>query len=239
MLILKSGLGVRFFYLGANFHGKGIEALGQFANVLKKLVVENDGWDGDKEAGGGSDKRFGDAGRHGAQACSASVAEAREGVNDAPDGTEKTDEGRHRAGGSEPGHALFGAAHFLRGSELHADGNGLQALQFSGGLRIASADLAQELAIASIVNGRKRRARGSERLRISYAFCRAKDADELIALTADTAEKAELLENHGPGNNGENSEQDQDTASNRASLRKDVAEVGDEQRSEQENDATP
>ena len=122
---------------------------------------------------------------------------------------------------------------------MHADGDGLEALQFSSGLRIASADLAQKFAIARGIDGRKRRACGSKRLRVGYALCSAKDAKELIALTADTAEEAELLKDHGPGNDGKNSEQEQNAASNPARLSKNVTEISDKDGCEQKNGATP
>jgi hypothetical protein len=47
------------------------------------------------------------------------------------------------------------------------------------------------------------------------------------------------LENHGPGNNREDTEQDQNRAGDPAGLCKDVAKIGDKQRGEQENDAAP
>ena len=76
-------------------------------------------------------------------------------------------------------------------------------------------------------------------MRIGYALGGAKDAEELVALTADTAKEAELLEDHRPGDDGENPEQDQNAAGNPARLSKDVTEIGDIDRCEQKNDATP
>jgi hypothetical protein len=76
-------------------------------------------------------------------------------------------------------------------------------------------------------------------LRIGYALCGAKDAKELVALTADPAEEAELLKDHGPGNDGKNSEQEQNAAGDPARLSKNVTKIGDKNRSEQKNDATP
>jgi hypothetical protein len=76
-------------------------------------------------------------------------------------------------------------------------------------------------------------------LRVSYAFSRAKDPEELIALPANAAEEAELLKDHGPGNDGKNSEQEQNAASNPARLSKNVTEISDKDGCEQKNDATP
>jgi hypothetical protein len=47
------------------------------------------------------------------------------------------------------------------------------------------------------------------------------------------------LEDHGPGDDGENREQQQNAARDPARLSKNVTEIGDENRGEQKNDATP
>jgi len=52
-------------------------------------------------------------------------------------------------------------------------------------------------------------------------------------------EEAELLEYHGPGDDGENPEQEQNATGNPASLSKNVTEIGDKNRSGQKNDTTP
>ena len=235
----RKSLRKSFFDLGSDFKRKSVEALRKIANVLQKVVVENDRRNGYEKASGGGDERFGDARGYGAQAGGTGVAEAGKGVDDAPDRAEEADEGSYGAGGGQPGHAFFDAADFFRGSELHADGDGLEAFQLSSGLRIAGADLAQEFAIASGIDRSEWRACGSERLRIGYALGGAKDAKELIALTADAAEEAELLKDHGPGDDGKYSEQEQNAAGNPARLSKNVTEISDKDRGEQKNDATP
>jgi hypothetical protein len=115
----------------------------------------------------------------------------------------------------------------------------LEALQFTSGLRVAGADLAQEFAIARGVDMRERGASRGQSLRIGDTFGGAKDAKELVALTTNASEEAQLLENHGPGNDGKDSEQEQNAARDQARLSKDISEIGDEDRGEQENDATP
>jgi len=105
---------------------------------------------------------------------------------------------------------------------LHAHSNGLETLQFSSWLRIASADLAQEFAIAGGINGGKRRASGSEGLRIGDTFGGAKDTEELVALTANAAEQAQLLKDHRPGNDGKNPKQEQNATGHHARLSKNV-----------------
>ena len=76
-------------------------------------------------------------------------------------------------------------------------------------------------------------------MRIGYALCGAKDAKELVALTADPAEEAELLKDHGPGNDGKNSEQEQNAAGDPARLSKNVTEISYKDGGEQKNGATP
>jgi hypothetical protein len=138
----RNSLRKSLFDLSSDFQGKSVEALRQIADTLQKVIVEDNRRYGDEEACGGGDKRFGDAGCDGSEAGGAGVSEAGEGVNDAPNGAEEADEWCHRPGGGQPGHAFFDAPDFFGGSKLHADGNGLEALQFSSGLRISSADLA-------------------------------------------------------------------------------------------------
>ena len=58
-------------------------------------------------------------------------------------------------------------------------------------------------------------------------------------MTANAAEEAELLKDHGPGDDGKNSEQEQDAAGYPARLSKNVTEISDKNRGEQKNGATP
>ena len=231
--------GEGFFDLGGEFQGEGVEALRQIANVLKEIVVGDEGGDSGEKAGGGSNQRFGDTGSNGAKAGGAGSAKSGEGIDDAPNGAEEPDERRNSSGGGKPGHAFFNAADFFGGSQLHADRDGLQALQFSGRLRIAGANLAQEFAVACGVDRGERRASGRECLGIGYALGGAKDAEELVALAANAAEEAELLKDHGPRDDGEDCKQEQYAAGDPARLSKDVTEISDKNRSEQKNDATP
>ena len=99
--------------------------------------------------------------------------------------------------------------------------------------------MAQKFAIARGIDGRKRRACGSKRLRVGYALGGAKDPEELIALTADTAEETELLKDHRPGDNGKYSEQEQNAAGDPARLSKNVTEISYKDGGEQKNGATP
>jgi hypothetical protein len=74
---------------------------------------------------------------------------------------------------------------------------------------------------------------------VGYSLGGAKDAEELVALTANATEEAELLKDHGPGNDGKNSEQKQNAAGNPARLSKNVTEISDKNGGEQKNGATP
>src|SRR6266436_7230982 len=222
----KNSLAERFFNLGGHFQCECVKALSQIFYVLQELIVENHRGDSRRQAGGGGEQRFGDAGGDGAEAGSAGVAEAGESVNDAPDGAEQADERSDGAGGGQPGHAFFHAADFFGGGHLHVGGNRLETLEFwrmrIGGL---AADLALQFAKAGGVDGGKRRTRGGQRLRIGNTARGAEDAKELIALAADAAEQAELLQDHGPGDDGEKKKQYEHAAGDPASVGENAAEV--------------
>jgi len=110
-----------FFHLRCEFESKSVQALSEIADILQKVVVENDGGDGRAQSSRGGNERLGDAGSNSAKAGGTGAAEARKGIDDAPYGSEKADEGSHRAGGSQPGHAFFDAADLVGGGKLHAD----------------------------------------------------------------------------------------------------------------------
>src|SRR5439155_20508972 len=93
------------------------------------MVIENDGGDRGEKARSSSDECFSDAGCDSAKAGSACAAEPGKGINDAPNGSEEANERRDRARSGEPGHSLFDAANFFRGSKLHAYGYRLQTLE--------------------------------------------------------------------------------------------------------------
>src|SRR5713226_3556517 len=152
----RENLTKRFFDLRGDFHGEVVQSLRQVANILQELVVEDDGGNGGGQTRSRGHECLGDTGRDGTKARSSGAAEAREGVNDAPDRAEKADEWGDRTSGGKPGHALFDAANLFRGGELHADGDCLQAFQF-GRMWISSnaTDLGLEFAITGCIHGRK------------------------------------------------------------------------------------
>ena len=132
----RSGEG--FFDLGGEFDGEDVEALGEVANVLKEIVIGDEGGDGGEKSCGRGDQRLGDTGRDGAEAGGAGSTETGEGVDDAPYGAEEADKGSNTRSGGEPRHTLFDAANLVGGCQLHADGNGLEGLEL-GGIGIALA----------------------------------------------------------------------------------------------------
>src|SRR5437016_5263999 len=225
-----------FLDLRRDLQGKSVQALSEVANILQKLVVEDHRRDGGEKTRGSGDERFGDARRDGAQAGGTGAAQAGERVDDAPNGAEQTDEGRHGTGGGQPGHAFFDATDFVGGSELHADGDGLQTFQF-GRVWIprGTADLALQLAIARRIDRRKRGASRCQSLRVRYPPRGAKNAQELVTLAADASEEAKLLENHAPRDDGKHEKQEQNAAGDPASLRKNISDVGCKNRVEQKN----
>src|SRR5205807_211983 len=223
--------------LSGDFHSEIVQALPQVTNVLQKLVVKDDRGDGRSQARSRGDQRFGDTWCDGAKAGGAGAAEASERVNDAPNRAEKADEGRYGASGGKPGHPFLDAAHFFGGSELHADRDRRQALQ-SRRMRIRgnAAHLRLEFAIACRIDIGEGRARGRERLRIGDPVGRAENVQELGALTADAAEHAPFLKNHGPGNEGEEKKDRKNAAGDPSGLHENFRNIGRKNRVEKKND---
>src|SRR5882724_6057251 len=92
-----------FFNLCGDFQRERVQSLPEIANILQKLIVENDGRDRRREAGGGGHQGFRDAGSNRSKAGGTGTAQAGEGVNNAPDRSKETDEGSYGASGSQPG----------------------------------------------------------------------------------------------------------------------------------------
>ena len=85
-----------------------------------------------------------------------------------------------------------------------------------------------QFAVACGVDVGKRGALGCECLRIRNASRRAKNTEKLIAPAAHTAEQAELLKNHSPGDNGKEKKKSQYAAGNPTGLFKNAAEISGE-----------
>ncbi|MFI5098731.1 MAG: hypothetical protein ACHQT6_12230 [Candidatus Acidiferrales bacterium] len=76
-------------------------------------------------------------------------------------------------------------------------------------------------------------------MRIGDAFGGAEESEELVALAADTAEDAELLEDERPGDQREEKKQQEDESGDPAGLRENIEDVADEDGGEQENGDSP
>jgi hypothetical protein len=73
-------------------------------------------------------------------------------------------------------------------------------------------------------------------LGVGYASRGAENAQKLVTLAADAAEHSQLLQNHGPGNDGKEKKKQKNAASDQAGLRKNVSEIGGKNRGERKND---
>jgi hypothetical protein len=73
-------------------------------------------------------------------------------------------------------------------------------------------------------------------LRVRNASRGAENAKKLVALPANTAEDSQLLEDHGPRNDGKHQEQRQNSARDPAGLFENLEEIGGKNRCEQKND---
>jgi hypothetical protein len=206
--------------------------------VLKEIVVGDEGGDSGEKAGGGSNQRFGDTGSNRAQTGGAGSAKSGEGVDDAPNSAEESDEGGNASGGGEPGHTFFRAANFFGRGELHADGHRLNAFHFLWGGRAGIGDLALQFAVAGSVDVGEGRAGGDESLRIGDAFGGAKDSEELVALASDASEKAKLLKDKRPRDEREEQKKAKNAASDPSGLLNDVEDVTDVERGQQENNVS-
>jgi len=122
---------------------------------------------------------------------------------------------------------------------LHADGDGLQRLEFLRCGIAGTGDLALEFAVAGGVDVGKRRARGDESLGIGNALGCAEDLQELAAFPLDAAKNAKLLENDGPGNQGKQKKKGENDTGDPTGLRDDFKNIADEDGGEQENDFNP
>jgi hypothetical protein len=231
--------GESLFNLRSKFKSKSIQTLSKIANVLQKIVVGNERWDGRQQAGRGGHQGFGDPGSHGAKAGSAGGTKTGKSVNDAPDGAKKANEGCDASGGGEPGHTLFGAAHLFGGGKLHADGDGLHAFELWGRGIAGAGELALQFAVAGSVDVGEGRASGNQALRIGHAFGGPEDSEELVTFSTDAAKQADLLENERPGNQREEEKKAKNAACDPASLRENIENVADVECGQQENNVSP
>src|SRR5260370_5784802 len=84
-----------FFDLRRHFQSKSVQPLGEIANLLQKVVVEDHRWDGGEKTSGGGDHRLRAARRRRTRTREAGAPQARVPVDETPHGSEQTAEGRH------------------------------------------------------------------------------------------------------------------------------------------------
>src|SRR5690242_4346424 len=82
----------RLLDLRRHFHSEIVQALPKLANILQKLIIEDNGGNRSGESRGGGHQGFRDAGSDGAEAGGSRAAEAGKCVDDAPNGAEEADE---------------------------------------------------------------------------------------------------------------------------------------------------
>jgi hypothetical protein len=232
-------LGESFFDLGCECKGKGVEALRKIADILKEIVIGDEGGNGSEESRGSGDKGFGDTGSDSAKAGGTGGAEPGEGVDDSPDRAEEADKGSYASGSSKPGHTLFNAANFLGGSQLHGDGDGLHGFELLWSGITCAGQLALEFSIAGSVDGRERGTCRDQALGIGDAFGGAEDIQKLVAFATNAAEKARLLEDERPRDKRKDEEKEQDKAGDPAGLRENLKDVANVECGEQRNDVSP
>ncbi len=95
-----------------------------------------------------------------------------------------------------------------------------------------------QFAIAGGIDVGKWRAGGDESLRIGDAFRGAKDSEELVALTSDASEEAQLLEDKRPRDEREEQKKAKNAASDPSGLLKNIEDVTNVERGQQENNVS-
>src|ERR1700722_3753840 len=101
------GVQTDFFEAVEQFAGKVVHAGGKLAQRRSELVVGDNRWDGDEQAGCGRDEGLRDARGHSAQCSCPLCTEAVESIHDAHHGAEQAHERRYRADGGQPGKAAL------------------------------------------------------------------------------------------------------------------------------------
>ena len=98
---------VALFEANSEFLSEHLQPLAEARDIAGELVVEDQRRDRRREAHGGSEQRFRDAGRHDCKVGFALGRDVAEGVHDADNGAEQADEGRGRGDDRQRGQALF------------------------------------------------------------------------------------------------------------------------------------
>jgi hypothetical protein len=95
-----------------------------------------------------------------------------------------------------------------------------------------------QLTVAGGIDVGEWRTGGDESLRIGDTLGGAKDSEELVALASDASEEAELLEDKRPRDEREEQKKAKNAASDPSGLLKNVEDVTDVERGQQENNVS-
>ncbi len=104
----------------------------------------------------------------------------------------------------------------------------MHGFEFDGRGITSAGDLGLQFAVAGGVDVGKGRAGGDESLRVGDALGGAKDFEELIALAANAAEEAGLLEDESPGDERGEEQNGEYPAGDPTGLRDDFKNIADE-----------
>src|ERR1700722_3636182 len=195
-----------FFQAIEQFAGEVVHAGAKLAKGSGELVVRNDGWDGDQQAGSGGDQSFRNTRRHGTERGCAFRAQAVEGIHNTHHGAEEADKGRDCADGGQPGQAALENGEGLAGRGLCGSLQGDDVLGWSESAGLAT------VSVVDLVEDCYQRA-GLELIAYCGHFLQAvglaESAHESPALRARPAEGGRLTENDGPGVEAGDEQQDQ------------------------------
>ena len=199
--------------------GEIFHASAHLADARAENVVEDGSRDGCGEPDGGSDQRFGNAGRNRAKTCAAGIAESSEGVDYAPHGAEETNEWRYRSHRCQPIHVQLELSDFFADSQLQATLNRVFVDQ-----RPTLLNLTFNLTVPEIEDGDQW---GGAELLAGYCdglqiIGLAEGAKKVSILAARAAENAAFREHDGPREQREENQDGDDSQGNRPKILNDV-----------------
>src|SRR5205807_458483 len=186
-------------------------------------VVEDYRRNHSSQTGSSGDQGLGNARRNCAQGSRASGAQAVKRVNDSPDRSEKSDEGRDCPRGGQPGKLALQAAELLRTGNLHGALDRVQAADPTA--RIAQ--LPAIFIVSAFKDGNERTGRilMGRRRHIGQPHGLAEGADKAAALPASTVEAAPFGENDGPTEKAEDEQNNEDSFGDRTALQNKICDL--------------
>src|SRR5439155_19050964 len=179
-------------------------------------VVEHRGGDGRAEPGRGGDEGLGDAGGDHRQVGRAGATDRLERVHDPPHGAEQADEGRHGGGRGEEAHPPLQARRLHGGRAGQGAGERVEALHGrAGGRRHVALRSAAHLLVHLQVTGlehsheRARLELETDGVDLRELAALAEDLQERLGLAVGKVQRDALVDDDGPGDQGEEHEHDQ------------------------------